>query len=76
MEPRDVIIRHSAPCALDQAEYGTICIAKDTSQDSFEIYLQVSKEPVIPKWEFIETFKHGTPQEVIDQIIDKRMKVL
>lgn len=76
MESRDVIVRHSAPSVLDQAKYGTICISKDTSQDSFEVYLQINKESVIPTWEFIEKFKHGTSQEIIDQVIDKRMKVL
>lgn len=76
MEPRDVIVRHSAPCALDQAEYGTICIAKDTSKNYCEVFLQTNKDSVIPKWEFIENFKFGTPQEIIDSVIDKRLKVL
>lgn len=74
MEPRNVIVRHSKPCVLDENEYGTICICKDSKNDSYELYLQVNNKSTIPKWELMGKFNSNTPQEYIDSILNKRLQ--
>ena len=74
MEPRNVIVRHSAPCKLDEAEYGSVCMAKDSINEAYKLYLQVNSRSNIPQWEFIGEFNKNTPAHYIDSIIDKRLQ--
>lgn len=74
MQPRNVIIRHSAPCSLDEADYGSICIAKDSSTEIYKLYLQVNIRSHVPQWEILGEFNSNTPQEHIESIINKRLQ--
>lgn len=74
MENRDVIFRHCTPTVLDESSYGTVCIHKDSGQDSYDLYLQVSHKDGLPLWELQGKFTINTPQDYIDNIIKQRLE--
>lgn len=69
------IVRHSKPCSLDEAAYGSKCIVRDNHHDDYELYLQTSKDEERPKWDLIGIFNQQSSQLYIDQLIDMRLGI-
>jgi hypothetical protein len=67
----DQIVRHGAPCKLDQAEYATQCVVNKGSE--FELYIQVSQNEDNPDWEFIGKFPNDTSENHIKEILDLKI---
>jgi hypothetical protein len=74
MSSTDHIIRHSPPSSLDQNAYGTVCKVIEHRDDNYDIYLQVSENEEIPKWEFLGSYTQHTDLEYINDKIDNRLR--
>jgi len=68
-----IIVRRSAPCNLDEAEFGSRCIVKDNHHDEYQLYLQVHKNAETPNWEFLGIFNQQSSQFYIDELINTRI---
>jgi hypothetical protein len=54
------IWRHSPPNKYDEAPFGTHCKVLHEVSNTYDLYIQYSKEDGHPKWELIEV---GIPVE-------------
>lgn len=67
------IVRYGVPTKLDEAPYGSRCMVKYHNQETYELYIQASKESEQPQWDFIGQFSHLSSQDHIDQMVSKRL---
>ena len=74
MEARNVIIRHGVPSILDEAPIGSLCLVKHIYD--MDLYLQINNDSQAPLWELVSNVKLGTEPDIIDRILEDRLKSL
>jgi len=71
---RVTIVRHGAPSKMDYAIYGSVCIVADHGNDTFDLYVQVSKNEEDPKWDLVGCgFDQSIPHAYIDILVERRL---
>lgn len=69
-----MIIRQSEPSKYDQSPFGTVCKCMiDREHDTFEVYVQLSANEDIPRWDFVGSFPKNSLESDIEQAVFKRL---
>ncbi len=69
------IVRHGQPSKMDTAEYGSQCIVRQHDEDSYTLYVQVSKKEEEPHWELVGMFTQKSDPYYINQLISMRLGI-
>jgi hypothetical protein len=68
MKLENMLVRFSKPCKYDQSSYGTVCKTIKTMSDTFEIYIQMSKDECYPCWEKVGIFSEKTEHLISEEV--------
>lgn len=68
-----IMNRYGKPSHLDTAPYASQCFVRYHDKESYDLYIQTSKDQENPKWELIGCFNPTTSDYYINELISMRL---